>query len=441
MARSRVVQTPRGWGLLAGGLVSLGIGLVAINLLLLLVGVVVLAFVGIDLLSFALSTRDFRPDDFTVQRTENTALLPVGAVGTMALRVGSQRKGGMYAEVYDRVPEGLAPIAGSPHLVTWWERGSDVSLAYAYRAELRGTLEIGPTIVVAHDTFGLAFRGARVENRWPVEVIPQVALWRTEITERLRNETVGRVLTGPRGFGTEFRSLREYQDRDDFRSIVWKRSTFERLLVKETQIENRVDVALLLDVSRPMGEGRPGGEALDLAVEASLLLARYAFSQGDRTAALLYSDLPAAFLPLDRSTDHSFQLDRLIGQAKILTGLFQLEDALRYLAERLGQATSVFAFTALDPVPDLSRGGLAAFRRAGHRLYVYAPDPQGLFPPGDDALANRAVRVTAGPDVARRREAVARLRAQGLPVSTYSALDLLDQVTQQYVRLRVGGGT
>jgi uncharacterized protein (DUF58 family) len=440
VARSRVVQTPRGWGLLAGGLFALAIGYLALNLLLLLVGVVAVAFVGADLVVFATVTRHFTPNDFAVQRSENSALLAVGTVGTMAVRVECRRRMGFYAEVYDRLPEGFLPLAGSPHLLTWWEPGTSKSLAYAYRTGQRGASEIGPTIVVAHDTFGLAFRVAVVENRWPVEVVPQVALWKTEITVRLRNELVGRVMTRPRGFGTEFRSLREYQESDDFRSIVWKRSTFERLLVKETEVENRVDVALLVDVTRPMGRGVPGSEALDLAVDAALLVSRYAFSQGDRVAVLLFTDRPVAFLPLARTADHSFNVDRVLGEARVEPGAFQLEAAIRFLGDRLRQPSAVFAFTALDPPADLYGRGLSHFRAAGHRLFTFVPDPLRIFPPLPDSLAERTVRFAAGPEVARRERAVGRLRGTGVPVATYGHSDLFGQVTARYVRLRVGGG-
>lgn len=440
MARSRVVLTSRGWGLLTGGLITLAIGFVSLNLLLLLVGTIAVAFVGADLLAFAFVTRGFRPEDFRVQRSENTAMLAVGAVGTMAVRIDSTRRAGYYVEVYDRMPEGLTAVAGSPHLLTWWGWGGSRTLAYAYRAVQRGSLEIGPTVVLAHDTFGLGFRTTVVENRWPVEVLPQVALWTTEITERLRSEMLGNVMSRPQGYGTEFRSLREYQDSDDFRSIVWKRSTFEELLVKERQVEGRIDVTLLLDVTRPMGEGRPGLEALDLAVDAALLVARYSFSQGDRIAVLIFSDHAITFLPLARTTDHSFETDRLLGEAKVEPGVFHLEDAAWYLAERLREPSTVFAFTALEPSPDFTRGGLAHFRRAGHRLYTFVPDPSALFGPLPDPLAERAVRFTAGPEVARRRKAVERLHAEGIPVATFGPSDLFNQVTTRYVRARVGGG-
>jgi uncharacterized protein (DUF58 family) len=440
LARSRVVQTPRGWGLLAGALVALTVGFLALNPLLLLVGVVALAFVGADLLAFAYATRDFGADHFALQRTENSTLVPAGGIGTMAVRLESHRPTGFYAEIYDRVPEGLVPVAGSPHLLTWWAPGATQELAYAYRGELRGVHEVGPTVVLAHDTFGLAFRVARLDDRWPVEVVPQAALWKTEITERLRRETVGRVLGGPRGRGSEFRSLREYQQSDDFRTIVWKRSTFERLLVKESQAENRIDVALLLDVTAPMGEGRSGAEALDLAVEASLLIARYAFGEGDRIAVLLYGEGPVRFLPLDRTADHGFQVDRILGSAEVQPGLFRLEDAAQYLAQELHAPCSVFAFTALEPPPTFDRGGLTQLRKAGHRLFAFVPDPLALFPAPVDPLDCTALRLVGAPEAARRRTAIEQLRGAGGTVTPYGRSDLIDAVTARYVRLRMGAG-
>ncbi|HTT73610.1 MAG TPA: DUF58 domain-containing protein [Thermoplasmata archaeon] len=438
MTESRVVHTPRGWGLLAGGLAALTVGLLAVNLLLLLVGAIVVAFVLVDVLAFAWRTRGFRSSDLAVQRTENTALLPVGGHGTMATRIEVRRAAGFYLELYDRVPDGLVPVAGSPNVLSWVEARSTRTVAYVYRGTKRGALELGPVVAIAHDAFGLAFRTAVVEDRWPVEVLPDVALWKSEITERLRHEMVGRILAGPRGSGTEFRSLREYQPEDDFRSIVWKRSTYERLLVKENETENRLDIALVLDVSRPMGQGPPGGEALDLAVDAALLLARYAFSQGDRTALLLWADGARKFLPLGRTVDHAFEIDRTLSAAVVVPGKFEIEDAAQFLARNLGHPSAVFAFAALDPPPDLTRGGLSAFRGAGHRLFLHAPDPLALFPPLPDPLAERAVRFAADPLVALRHEAARRLREAGVTTQLFGRSDLIDQVTRGYAGVRFG---
>ncbi len=438
MTDSPVVLTYRGWGLLAGSLASLLVGYLALNVMLLLVGVLAVTLVGAELLAFGLATRDFRPENFRVQRSESSTVIALGAVGTMALQIANRRRTGFYAEVYDRIPEGVEAVVGSPHLTAWWSGGDSKSLAYAYRGTGRGAVEIGPLDVLAHDTFGVAYRAAVIEDRWPVQVLPQVALWTTEITERLRSETIGRLLARPPGYGTEFRSLREYQPSDDFRTIVWKRSTFDHLLVKEWELESRIDVAVLLDVTRPMGIGPRGGEALDLAVDAALLVARYSFGQGDRVAVLTYSDGPVAFLPLGRSVDQSYNADRVIGAAKIKPGIFQLEDAVEYLAKQLRRPATVFAFTALDPVPDFTRGSMTDFRKAGHQIHLFVPDPLELFPPLDDPLAERAERLVAGPLVAQTQQAVAAVRAAGLPVTTYGREDLLRHVTGRYVRARLG---
>ncbi len=440
MSRSRVVQTPRGWGAMAGGLVALAAGFLTLNLLLLLVGTMILGYVATDFLAFAYVTRDFGPEDFRLVRRENTALLGVGATGTMALEIESRRRRGVYVEVYDRVPDSLLPIAGAPHLLTWWGPGRTKSLVYAFRAVRRGRFEIGPTVLVAHDPFGFVFRTAVVENRWPVEVLPQVALWTTEVADRLRTEILGQLLARPQGQGTEFRSLREYQDSDDYRSIVWKRSTFERLLVKQREVEGRIDIALLLDLTRPMGEGPPGGEALDLAVEAAMLVARYSFSQGDRIAILLHSDATRVFLPLDRSTDHRLQVDRALGGAQIETGRFHFDDALRFLAQRLPSPTTVFAFTALEPGLEGPLAGLDRLRRGGHRLFTFVPDPEALFEPLEDPLAVRVESFTAGHEESRRRAEVDRLRALGVPVTLFGRSDLFQHVTLHYARARVDLG-
>lgn len=438
MATTRAVLTPRGWSIVAGGLISLLVGFFALNLLLVLVGVTVMGFAAADLARFAWTTRAFERENFRLQRSENSSLIGMEGVGTMAVRVDSTRKQGFHVEIYDRQSDGLAIVAGEPHLLSWWEPGTSKQLAYAYRPLRRGVMEVGPVFVTAHDSFGFAFRMTSLEGRWPVEVLPQVALWKTEINARLRGELLGRLLSHRAGIGTEFRSLRDYQESDDYRTIVWKRSTFEHLLVRESEVENRINVALLLDVSRSMSSGVPGADALDVAVEAALLLARYAFSQGDRVSVLLYTDHSVAFLPLGRHVEQGFEVDRAVGEASIAAGAFDFEGALAHLAERLTQPSAIFAFTALEPLSPPPSRAYSRLRSSGHRVFTFVPDLPGFYPVVSDPLLARSVEFAAGPELRQRKEAVERLTAAGIPVVEYDRRGLLDLVTSRYAGLRAG---
>ncbi|HXW67541.1 MAG TPA: DUF58 domain-containing protein [Thermoplasmata archaeon] len=440
MTLARVLPTPRGWGLVAGGLLALLVGYLALNLLILLLGVLVLAFAAIELLGFAWATRSLASDAFTAQRSENSSQVAVGGTGTMALRLDRGPGAGCFVEIYDRLPEAFHPLAGEPRLLSWWGPGETKRLAYAYRPERRGAFEIGPTILVAHDPVGLAFRIATVETRWPVEVIPASSIWRTDLVSRLRSEPVGEILAARRGAGSEFRSLREYDAADDFRSIVWKRSTLEQLYVRETESENRNDLLLLLDVSRAMALGVAGADALDQAVDAALLVARYAFSQGDQVGVLLFTDGPVEFLEVDHRLEHRAQVDRTLSAAAIEPGTFRFGTALAYLAPRLRRPTAIFAFTALEPGREPPGAVLADLRRAGHRLHVFAPDPAGMFPPVAEPFAAELVDFSVGPEEARARAAAEAVRSIGVPVTSFDRGSLRGEVAGGYARLRGGGG-
>jgi len=436
--RARVVLTPRGWGLLAGGFLALLLGALAVSPLILLIGVVVSVFAGAEVVVFAVATRWLAPDALAVRRYENTSQLPVDGLGTMAVELDRGPGAGAYVEVFDRPPEALSPVVGSPRLATWWSPGRAIRLAYAYHAERRGAYEIGPVIVVAHDPVGLAFRIATLDSRWPVEAVPQAAYWRGDLTERLRSAPLGQVLVDLRGRGSEFRSLREYQASDDFRTIVWKRSTFERLYVRESESENRNEVALLLDSSRSMAVGLPGGDALDRAVDAAVLVARYAFSQGDHVALLVHSDQPQAFVPLGRGIDHSVAIDRALAAATCTGGAFRFGSALQLLGDRLSRPTAIFAFTALDSDPPAEV--VARLRSVGHRLYVFAPEVKAQFPPLADPFEARVIDFSSVPERVRQARAVEAVRARGIPIATYGRAGLPDLVASQFAQLRVGSG-
>lgn len=436
MSRARVVMTPRGWGFLAGGFLALLLGAISVNPLILLIGIVVTVFAGGEIVVFVLSTRWLDPDRIAVRRSENTSQLPVGGTGTMALEVDRAAGPGAYVEVYDRPPEAFRPVAGSPRLTTWWSAGAPLRLAYAYRAERRGAYEIGPVLFVAHDPIGLAFRVAAVDARWPVEAVPQAAYWRGDLTERLRQAPLGQVLVDLRGHGSEFRSLREYEAADDFRTIVWKRSTFERLYVRESESENRNEVAILLDTGRSMAIGLAGGDALDQAVDAAVIVARYAFSQGDHVALLIHSDRTQTFVPLGRGIDHSVAIDRALAAATCGPAVFRFGAALDLLIDRLQRPTAILAFTALDTEP--TGDELRRLEAAGHRLFVFAPEPAGQFPPLPDPFAEQVLDFSASPERERYARAVADARSLGVPVSTYGRTGLPEIVAARYAQLRAG---
>src|SRR5579875_1757133 len=164
--------TRRGWGAVAGGLFGLLAAFFTLNLLLFLIGVVILSFVAAELLAFAWATRGFSAEWFTVQRSDTTTQVASRGSTTMRLRLRNGGRCSFWAEIYDSLPDSFQVLAGSPRLLTWWGSGEELTLAYVVRPLARGQHAMGPTLVVAHDSLGLAFRAAALSGQHSVTVTP-----------------------------------------------------------------------------------------------------------------------------------------------------------------------------------------------------------------------------------------------------------------------------
>lgn len=417
MSSSRVVLSSLGWSAIFGGLSALLVGLVTLNLLLLVVPLAVLALTSAELLLFDWTTRGFGPDWFSWRRFENSSEIRIDAVGSMALDLERTGRRGLYFEVFDPQPEEFEVVHGSPRLVTWWSGDRSVRLAYVYRPHHRGRFRVGPTIVVAHDPLGFAFRMTKLENRWEVLVTPALGVRdATPVPAEIRGQEAFRRRIG---VGTEFRSLREYQPSDDARKIAWRRSGVEKVYVREHEEEAHPQVLILLDTAWDMRLGIPGNECLEQAIESGTVIAGQAIGRSDRVALLTYSDHQGEFVPPTRGPEGADELTQAFGRVALAPEPFDLPGALATARERLGPPTVVILLSSLLTVDGPVEDAVAELRTHGHRLVVFSPDVGTLFPPLSEPLAVRTMEFARAPIERRVRAGVERLRGAGATVVQY----------------------
>lgn len=100
------------------------------------------------------------------------------------------------------------------------------------------------------------------------------------------------------GQDNEFERLRDYTRDDSYRHIDW-RSTARRnkLTVRQFQNEQSQRVIFLLDCGRMMVNQHAGYTLLDHALNATLMMAYVALSQGDSVGMLCFSDAIHSYIP------------------------------------------------------------------------------------------------------------------------------------------------
>jgi uncharacterized protein (DUF58 family) len=414
-----VVLTTRGGGLLAAGLGTLLLAFYTLSLILFVFATFLVAFVGAELLLFAFATRGFGPEAFRAHRTECSSYVPVRGAAFIGVRVEPRLRSGVYAELFDAHSDRLRVVDGSPRLLTWWAPGVEKSLAYIVTPTSRGRFALGPTAVVAHDTFGFGFKEARLANPWTLEAIPYSPSLRLRRPERFPTPMFGQSPHTARGSGMDFHSLREYASSDDPRRIAWTRSGKGTLFVRDFQRENQEEVVFLLDVGRAMAAGPPSSDALDRAVQAAGLAAQYAWDEDIRFGLVLFSDRVVEHVPPGRGPEHEFRVARLLAAAEVEPRLSSLAVALEYLGRHLTSPAHLIGFSTVDgDLTELARawGPLA---RAGHRLSLFVPDLEGIYPALSTPSEQQALRILNRVETSRVERQVEGLRPLGIPVSRY----------------------
>lgn len=442
MAGSRVHMTPRGSGLVLAGLVALLMAFFVFHILLFALGLLTIGFVLVEFVSFAWSTRGFAPSWFSSERVYSSVRVSRRGVAAAGLRVGHRGDAPFYVEVFDSLPASFSVLDGSPRILTWWSPGEDLQLMYAFQPQLRGSYSLGPTGIVAHDPFGFAFREVSLATRWDVTVVPNapsVGLGRYSV--RLRNRSLGTTSLRRRGYGTEFRGLRDYHHEDDYRSIAWKRSGRGRYFVKEFEQENRQDFQLLLDVESRMGAGVPGATALDMSVDAAVVVSSFVLRHEDRIGLTTFAQGPVVSVMPGRGSVHYRHLNHDLALASTQPGKFDLAAALDHLTSRLTNPTHVIGFVALSYPDETLLKSLSKFRAKGHRLYLFAPEMYGLYPglSGDEGAPQRILTLAQEAEKHTYQWAVYATRHLGIPVIGFGSKGAVERVISLYSRLRAWG--
>ena len=433
--------TARGAGALTGALAVLIVAFYSTNILLFLLALFLLGLVLSSLISFAGATRGFGTEAFAVERLECSSLVKVGGSGLVSVRLTSRLGSGFYAEVRDPHSERLRVLEGSDRLVTWWPPEDAMLLAYVVSPDLRGLLDVGPTVVVAHDLFGLAFKTATFDDPWTIEALVQPPSLPVGHPVRLPSLVVGQTSLAARGSGSDFRGLRAYDPSDEFRHIAWTRSTQGTLYVREYERESQQDLVVLVDVGRGMATGAGYENALEESVAAAARALRAAFDEGGRGGVLLFAEGVERYVPPGRGSEHEFDALRALTDAQVRPPPSSLAAALRYLLTELKRPTSLLVFTLPGDDPVKISAEAAALRAAGHRLYVLLPDVETMYRPLPDTIEQDAFLAILRPAVRRTGAVTDALARAGASVALFGRQDAVESVARLFGRdPRAAGG-
>jgi uncharacterized protein (DUF58 family) len=380
------------------------------------------------------------PDAFHVER-KLPRPFSLGEVEEVTVRLDCAQAAGLRAVVADHAPQQLSP---SPRLlVSEFDAAGRLAVSYQTRSPHRGAFEFGRVDVRVWRPGDLLARQLRVPAADDVSVFPNVlAIRRYQLTLRRGARLyAGQRRARPPGASTAFASLRDYVPGDDVRHISWKATARrDRPVTAEYEAERGQQVIVVLDCGRLMTA--PAGDLikLDHAVNAALLLAWVAQSQGDRVGLLTFSDRVLDYVAPKRGARQVSLLSQVLYDIGAEYTEPDFADALAYAGRRAGRRSLVVVLTdVLDP--ESSRELVAHALRLGRRhlvLVVAMADPD-LLAARDRPVdrASRAYEWAAAEELlSARRESFETLQRGGALALDVPADKLSPAVVERYLELK-----
>ena len=234
---------------------------------------------------------------------------------------------------------------------------------------LRGALTLGTVYVWFENTIGLVRRRLRVKVAHEVRVYPDLGLVERYGNLHARNRLIEAGLRKMRlrGIGTEFESLREWSDGDQFRAINWKATARRgKLIVTQHEVERSQNIMLLLDCGRLMTPRIDEQRKFDYAITAALSAATIAGLANDKVGfvafanQILFASVPrAGKVALAEASQRLYDLEPRFEES-------DYGRAFGYVRAHLHKRSLIVLFTDMfDPVASatvLSEIGLLARR-------------------------------------------------------------------------------
>ena len=384
-----------------------------------------------------------RRSDFRVQR-EVPQPFSLGQLETVAVRLRCATGAGLPVRVADHAPFQLSP---RPRVLDGrFDSEGRLAVAYQTRPPHRGAFQFGPIDVRVTRPGSLLARQIKLEAAEEVAVFPDVlAIRRYQLTLRRGARLYsGQRRAKPPGASTAFASLREYVPGDDVRRISWKATARrDRPVTAEYEAERGQQVIVALECGRLMTA--PAGHLvkLDHAVNAALLLAWVAQSQGDRVGLLTFSDRVLDYVAPKRGSRQVTLLSQVLYDADAEYTEPDFGAAFSYVGRRAGRRSLVVVLTdVLDP--ESSRELVAHALRLGRRhlvLVVAMADPDLLAARGRPIdRAARAYEWAAAEELlAARRESFERLQRGGALALDVPADRLSPALVERYLELKERG--
>ena len=226
--------------------------------------------------------------------------------------------------------------------------GAKATRSYTVIPKNRGSESFRGSFVRIACPLGLVVRQERLITEEPLRVYPNVLALREFdlLQQKGRLRELGIRQARMRGLGTDFESLREYTDGDDYRKIDWKASARRgKLVVKQFETERNQSVIIAIDVGRHMLGEIDGITKLDHALDSCLMLAQAAALAGDQVGLFIYADHVIRYIPPRKGRNQVGTIVEALHDVVALPVETDLITSFSYLSNRWKRRALIVNFT------------------------------------------------------------------------------------------------
>lgn len=310
----------------------------------------------------------------------------------------------------------------------------------------RGSERFQSTFLRLDCPLGLIQKQIVLNTEQEVQVYPNLLALKEFLllNQQGRLREVGVRKSRMKGIGTEFESLRDYAEGDDFRKIDWKATARrQKLIIKEFEVERNQAVIICIDCGRHMLAEVDGVRKLDLVLDSVLMLIQSAISAGDNVGLLAYGADVIQFVPAKKGQR---QLGVLLNAMHNLVAEPVESDPVRafgYLQTRHKRRSLVLNFTSVDDV-DQAREVVSSFgtlARSHIAVLANINDPKfreilNRLPEDEDGLFRFA---SAHYLTEERRQAMSTIRSAKLNTLESEPQDLASDLVNYYLDVKAKG--
>ncbi len=316
-----------------------------------LLGIEFYIFILYNLLLIVLLIIDFRitpgHKDFEVERICHDKL-SMGTGNDIIISIRNNSNYYVDIEAVDEIPpfmrikDGIMKIRAVPHYETEGK--------YVVIPEKRGEYNFGKIHLKYTGVLRLCQKKAKYNLGQKYKVYPNLKdLSNYGIAALKKNQMIqGIKKVKSYGMGTEFESLKEYNEGDDYRKINWLATArTNKLIINTYEPEKNQQIMVMIDSSRVMNSEINYIKKLDYSINASFLLADVAIKKGDNVGVMVF----------DSSVKRYIKPGKGVGQFQLIAeNLYNVEEnfvsadyrnALTYLNNYQKRRSLLCIFTEL----------------------------------------------------------------------------------------------